>query len=66
MEFFSIIVLTAPTESIASVYRIQLSYLESLTHNNCRFYCVADPKGFRIGSGGGTLNALDYLKSTVG
>lgn len=100
---FSIIVLTAPTEPIAAVYRIQLRNLESSINNNnnnsCKFYCVADPKvfiklllillyssifqlillfylfininilllkGCRIGSGGGTLNALDYLKSTIG
>ena len=63
---FTLIILTAPTESIAAVYRIQLKNFEAAVDNKCQFFCVSDPKGCRIGSGGGTLNALDYLKYTIG
>jgi hypothetical protein len=28
--------------------------------------CVADPSGVRVGSGGGTLNALQYLEDSIG
>lgn len=65
---FTHIVLTAPSEKIASVYRLQieslkssLSFLESST-----IYCVSDPEGCRVGSGGGTFNALDYLVNCAG
>jgi len=61
---FSVLLLTAPTEKIAAVYLEQLQALRSTLPalKSCKIYCVADPSGVRIGSGGGTLNALDFLR----
>lgn len=63
MAEFSRIVITAPSEKIAEVYRLQLAALKSTLSflRNSNIYCVSDPRGFRVGSGGGTLNALDFL-----
>lgn len=60
---FTEIVVTAPSEKIASVYRLQLSVLKKTSSSlqNTQLYCVADPIGCRIGSGGGTINAIDFL-----
>ena len=60
---FTHLVLTAPDETIASTYRRQIQQLRnnSLHLRGCRLHCVNDPSGVRIGSGGGTVNALDYL-----
>jgi fucokinase len=64
MTDFSILLLTAPSEKIAEVYLDQLQALKSTLPalQSCKaIYCVADPSGVRVGSGGGTLNALDFL-----
>ena len=60
---FSHIILTAPSSAIADVYCNQLKIAkESVPFlRNSSVSCVADPDGFRVGSGGGTLNALQYL-----
>lgn len=65
---FSHIVLTAPSEKIASVYGLQLEYLKASVPflSFTKIFCVSDPEGFRIGSGGGTLNALDILVKKIG
>jgi fucokinase len=33
---------------------------------SCEIFCIADPEGKRVGSGGGTLNSIDYLINTIG
>lgn len=65
---FTHVVLTAPSHSIAEVYRIQLNCLQQAVPflSNCTVVCVSDPEHGRVGSGGGTLNALQYLKSVCG
>jgi fucokinase len=66
---FTIVVATAPTEETALVYEIQLKELRNQLPclRNCKLLaCIPDPKGRRIGSGGGTLNALDALKNKLG
>lgn len=62
------VVLTAPTEGIARVYRLQLSQLAATVPQlqQCQLFCVADPEGVRVGSGGGTLHALSELQDTHG
>lgn len=67
-NIFNHLIITAPTESIANVYKLQSDALskELPCLTKVRIHCVADPKGVRIGSGGGTLNALDYLISIIG
>ena len=60
---FTRLIVTAPSEKIADVYFLQLESLKSQLPCLQGFivYCVHDPSGFRVGSGGGTLNAIDYL-----
>ncbi len=60
---FTRLIVTAPSEKIADVYFLQLESLKSQLPclQGCVVYCVHDPSGFRVGSGGGTLNAIDYL-----
>jgi len=57
------IVITASHELVAKVFDEQLSILKQqlswLKHTEV--LCVADPAGRRIGSGGGTLNAVNCL-----
>ena len=67
-KLFDFIVVTAPSEYIAEGYKRQLQSLKSqlLCSKDSLIYCVADPAGKRVGSGGGTLNALDYLVSIHG
>lgn len=68
MDTFTHVIITAPTPGLAAVYQSQL---ESI-HNElpylrgCQIFCVADPSGVRIGSGGGTLNALYHLDHLIG
>eukprot|EP01041_Mallomonas_annulata_P003485 gene3485-6931_t len=58
----------APNLSIAGIYNKELrrycNKVEKL--KQCTCICVADPGGVRIGSGGGTLNALDCLVKLIG
>jgi hypothetical protein len=65
---FDFVVLTAPTRQIAEVYTTLCNHLkQKVSLLTCTtIYCVADPSGERIGSGGGTLNAIDYLQQQVG
>jgi hypothetical protein len=63
---FNNIILTAPTELIARSYQYQLDQLQNQLLNYFRdtvFFCCSDPKGERIGSGGGTINALKQFRS---
>ena len=68
MEKFTHVIITAPSPGLAAVYQSQLEVI----HNelpylrDCQILCVADPSGVRIGSGGGTLNAVFHLENLIG
>lgn len=68
-EFHHLIV-TAPNEKIAKVYEQMVDDLKATSCKaylrNTLVYCVADPIGVRVGSGGGTLNALDHVDKIIG
>jgi fucokinase len=69
MKGFNYLIVTAPNEYLCDIYQLQLNhlcqYLESFAKiSGC--LCIADPAGVRIGSGGGTLNALSKLIEKVG
>ena len=68
MNTFTHLIITAPTSDLAAVYKSQLEVVRSklLCLQGCELFCVADPSGVRIGSGGGTLNALHYLDVIIG
>ena len=68
MESFTHVIITAPTPDLAAVYLSQLEVIhdELPCLRGCQLLCVADPLGVRIGSGGGTLNALHYLDNLIG
>ena len=61
---FSHILLSAPTEDIAEVYRAQLAILRDSVPflREVEVNCVSDPEGQRVGSGGGTLNGLAFIR----
>ena len=59
---FEYIIITAPNQYIATVYQNELdrlTYKLRILQEAKDIICVADPQGKRVGSGGGTLNALD-------
>jgi fucokinase len=62
------LIVTAPNASVCSIYEKQLKYLCRQVHflKHCKPLCVADPDGIRVGSGGGTLNAISELVKLVG
>lgn len=62
MDTFTHVIVTAPTTRIAAVYQSQLEVFSGETS----YLCVADPLGARVGSGGGTLNALNHLERLIG
>lgn len=59
---FTHVIVTAPSPGQVAVYQQQLEALCDETS----YFCVADPLGQRVGSGGGTLNALYYLENLIG
>jgi hypothetical protein len=64
----SYVVITAPTAATARFYQLKMDFLSTkmkeLEFAKC--VCVSDPEGHRIGSGGGTLNALAALIAKEG
>lgn len=68
VSIFTHVLLTAPSHSIAEVYRIQLNILKQSVPflATSSVVCVSDPEHGRVGSGGGTLNALQQLKIACG
>lgn len=72
MSSFSHVVVTCSNESCAGVYMTLLKDAASRRGGSLSFmrsvpiYCVPDPQGARIGSGGGTLNAIDHLLQIIG
>ena len=64
-----LVIVTAPTPSIAAVYQKELNSLKITLPSLCRCVdvrCVSDPFGKRVGSGGGTLNAIDVANKAYG
>lgn len=62
------IVVTASHDLVAKVFEEQLSILKHQLSwlKSTEILCVADPDGRRIGSGGGTLNAINCLLQKYG
>lgn len=60
---FDIVVVTAPTQAQCQIYFTLCSHIKSSVaqFNRTSFFCVPDPLNARVGSGGGTLNTIDYL-----
>lgn len=65
---FTYIVLTAPSEHLCEIYKDQLDFYirNSKFYSNCKTLVVSDPEGCRVGSGGGTLNAIYKLIDEFG
>mgnify|MGYP000082453578 CR=1 FL=1 len=63
-SMYTHIIVTAPNNHIASSYEHQIlrAQRENLLSRTVKVHVVHDPEGARIGSGGGTLNALYHLK----
>ena len=61
---FSHIVVTCPSRDKEECYLEEMTSIPDL--EACEVLVCSDPHGVRIGSGGGTLNALDRLRSHVG
>jgi hypothetical protein len=62
---FDQIIVSAPNEGIARSYGYQLKRIKSTLSSffeKSIFFCCADPKGKRIGSGGGTLHAINEFQ----
>ena len=71
MSSFSHVLVTCPNEACAGVYLTQLREASRLSGalsflKSVPVHCVPDPQGARIGSGGGTLNAIDHLLQIIG
>jgi fucokinase len=68
MKAFTHLIVTAPTVAIAATYTTLCNDLQErlseLRHT--KVIVVADPVGVRVGSGGGTLNALQHFLSLHG
>jgi len=61
---FTHIIITAPSAAAISCYEEQMHNLTCV--GEAQILVVADPDGVRIGSGGGTLNALARLDELIG
>jgi hypothetical protein len=69
MGGFDYVIVTAPNEYLCAIYQLQLNHLCQSLRSFSQItacLCIADPEGVRIGSGGGTLNALSKLIDRVG
>ena len=64
---FDVLILTAANEAQAAGYRAQLSWREqrSLLPPGMQWFVVTDPGGQRVGSGGSTLEVLQFLAREV-
>lgn len=60
---FDIVVVTAPTKAQCEIYFTLCNHIKSsnIQFHHTSFFCVNDPLNCRVGSGGGTINAIDYL-----
>lgn len=65
---FTHLIITAPSQNIAEIYLSQCNSikLDLVGFCDAEIFAVSDPIGVRVGSGGGTINALSYLESLVG
>ena len=57
---FDYLIITAPTASTAEEYKKELRNCSQIDESTT-LICISDPPGARLGSGGGTLNALSYI-----
>lgn len=62
-QSLSYVVITAPNHATAQLYQLKIDFLTSILQELqfAKCLCVSDPEGCRVGSGGGTLNALAAL-----
>ena len=60
---FNDIIITAPGQHQLPIYSALCQVIKKRLplFNNTNFHVCCDPKGLRVGSGGGTINALNYL-----
>ena len=60
---FDDIIVTAPGQHQIPIYSALCQVIKKRLSlfNNTNFHVCCDPKGLRVGSGGGTINALNYL-----
>lgn len=68
-SIFDHFVVTTPSSRIAGQYQRQFDRLSSKhpeLFGNTSIHCVSDPESRRVGSGGGTLNVIDYLFHEIG
>ena len=65
---FDYVIVTAPSISQLQIYSTLCNNVKiTLPRFQCtKFYCINDPLNVRVGSGGGTLNAIDFLANTIG
>lgn len=65
---FDHVIVTAPSLPQSQVYTTLCAAIKNRldTFKNTTFYCVHDPLNARVGSGGGTLNAIDFLVQKFG
>ena len=62
---FDNIIITAPGQHQLCIYSSLCQVIKKRLplFNNTNFHVCCDPKGLRVGSGGGTINAINYLVS---
>lgn len=58
---FDYIIISSPSASATELYEQLLSHSLAHVSSSTTVLCVNDPPGTRLGSGGGTLNALSYV-----
>jgi fucokinase len=66
---FNDVIVTAPTADQAIVYKTLCNSIlikDPANFSELSFHCVSDPFFARVGSGGGTINAIDYLVQLKG
>ena len=62
-SIFNDIIITAPGQHQLPIYSALCHVIKKRLSlfNNTNFHVCCDPKGLRVGSGGGTINAINYL-----
>eukprot|EP00048_Salpingoeca_helianthica_P023314 m.23572 g.23572 ORF g.23572 m.23572 type:complete len:566 (+) comp8538_c0_seq1:82-1779(+) len=67
LPFWDVILLTASDESQATAYTEQITAkLARKELPPCRYHVIADPPGPKVGNGGATFVALEWLENTYG
>lgn len=67
-EFWDAVLITAADDGQAGIFRDQLSSRLELGYlpTSTQYHVISDPPGPKIGNGGATLVALDWLRSRFG